>query len=239
MPVCLLKNLRTSVKVPKAFCLSHPNLVLEAWKIPGELLVFSRFQKTEESGFYCQQEMVIVAAVTARTQVPARHKSHPASPWTILCLGCPRKTHWGRLSPLRQLVLQMASQTNPAAWRVACPVYAVLGKQTQNLVHARQALNQLSHVRSPVVGVLAWMTVSASDFRSLGSPFQDLTGTKCPGCKSYALQSSNSFSDLSPRRWGSWHRKFRLPGTLLSLLMSLLWKELHSVLFHGAVQAHR
>lgn len=172
------------MKVPKAFCLSSPNLVLKAWKIPRELLVFSPLLKTEESGFYCQQEMVAVAVVTARTQVPARHKSHPASPWTILYLGCLRKTNWGRASPLRQSVLRMTSQTNPEAWSVACPVYAVLGNQTQSIVHARQALNQLSHIHSPVVWVLAWMTVSVSDFCSLGSPFQDLTGTKCPGCKS-------------------------------------------------------
>lgn len=34
----------------KADCPSSPNLTLEAWRIPGELMVFSLHEKPEESG---------------------------------------------------------------------------------------------------------------------------------------------------------------------------------------------
>lgn len=39
-----------SCSVHKDECLSNPNPVLKAWKVPGELLVFSLNWKLEEAG---------------------------------------------------------------------------------------------------------------------------------------------------------------------------------------------
>lgn len=129
--------------------------------------------------------MVVVVSAAAWTHVPARHKSHPAFLWTVLCLGCLRKACWGKAFSPQAIRLENDLTDKHRGIKCHLPSSCSAGDPTQNFVHARQALNQLSHVHSPIVWAFAWITVSVSgSFCSLGSPFQDLTGTKCLECKS-------------------------------------------------------
>lgn len=95
----------SSCSVYEAGCLRHPNLLLKACRVAGELLVFGPYWKAQEGGLWhhCKR------AASVAAQQWSHSKATLLFPVTFLGLDCGQNglLFWGRVFPLQLMLFNM------------------------------------------------------------------------------------------------------------------------------------